>query len=108
MYVKKNAIGADGYVVVTYTNHLGEEKTATINESVLNGNYYEFLINETVVADGRCLLTCKFYTADGTEVVTVTESLESYVARGVSAYGWLKEVMNFSDSAYAYLHRNDK
>jgi len=108
MYVKKDAIGANGYVVVTYTNHLGQEKSATINTSTLNGSYYEFPVNEIVVADGRCLLTCKFYKADGTEVVTVTESLESHVARGKSTYSWLEQVMNFSDSAYAYLHRNDK
>ena len=65
-------------------------------------------MNEIVVADGRCLLTIEFYKADGTKVLTVQDSMESYTARNAADYPLAEKMLAFSDSAYKYLHRNDK
>ena len=57
-------------------------------------------------ADGGS--TIEFYKADGTKVITVQDSMESYTARKAAVYPLAEKMLAFSDSAYKYLHRNDK
>ncbi len=109
LYVLASAMGANGYAEISYTNFKGEEIQKTITEYTVNGGYYMFTPDFVVAADGRCLLTIQFYKADGTPVVTVTDSMESYVARAVDAdptkYSWMEYMMIYSDSAREYLNR---
>lgn len=108
MAVRADRIGADCYALVSYTDHTGAEKKDIRVEGKLNYSVYEFILNEIVVADGRCLLTIDFYKADGTKVLTVQDSMESYTARNAADYPLAEKMLAFSDSAYNYLHRNDK
>ena len=108
MAVRADRIGAGCYALVSYTDHTGEEKTNIRVEGILNYSVYEFFLDEIVVADGRCLLTIEFYKADGTKVLTVQDSMESYTARNAADYPLAEKMLAFSDSAYKYLHRNDK
>ena len=108
MAVRADRIGADCYALVSYIDHTGTEKSNIRVEGKKNYSVYEFFLNEIVVADGRCLLTIEFYKADGTKVLTVQDSMESYTARNAETYPLAEKMLAFSDSAYKYLHRNDK
>ena len=107
LYVLASAMGENGYAEISYTDFKGEEVTKTVTQYSTNGDYYVFTPDFVVAADGRCLLNIKFYKADGTEVVAVTDSMESYVARAVEKnpekYNWMQQMMIYSDSARAYL-----
>lgn len=95
---------------IEFTDHYGKQHTVTVPGSEFsdNGNCKVINVDEIVAADGRQNVTCTVYDADGTTVIaSVTDSLESYVARMYEDYPWLGEIMKFSDAAYAYLHRND-
>ncbi len=109
LYVLASAIGENGYAEISYTNFKGEEIRKIVTEYVANGNCYMFTPDFVVAADGRCLLTIQFYKADGTPVVKVTDSMESYVARAVEKdpvkYGWMEYMMIYSDSAREYLNK---
>ena len=105
MYV--TGIGEDGYGVIKYTNHLGEDIELTIQaaDCQLSGSYYVFVVEGFVTADGACSeVEAKFYDGNDQLVVEVVDSLESYVARGAATYPWLYEVMKFANSTYEYLH----
>ncbi len=108
MAVRGDRIGADCYALVSYTDHTGTPKSNIRVEGKKNYSVYEFELNEIVVADGRCLLTIEFYKADGTKVLTVQDSMESYTARNAADYPLAEKMLAFSDSAYNYLHRNDQ
>ena len=107
MAVRADRIGADCYAQVSYTDHTGNQKSNIRVEGKKNYSVYEFELNEIVVADGRCLLTIEFYKADGTKVLTVQDSMESYTARNAADYPLAVKMLAFSDSAYKYLHRMD-
>ena len=108
MAVRGSYFGEGCYALVSYTDHTGTEKSNIRLEGKKNNSVYEFVLNEIVVADGRCLLTIEFYKADGTKVLTVQDSMESYTARNAETYPLAEKMLAFSDSAYKYLHRNDK
>lgn len=108
MAVRGSYFGNGCYALVSYTDHTGTEKNNIRLEGKQNNSVYEFFLNEIVVADGRCLLTIEFYKADGTKVLTVQDSMESYTARNAADYPLAEKMLAFSDSAYKYLHRNDK
>jgi len=98
----------DMRAVITYTNHYNKEQTYEIPGSAfeLNNGTYVVYIDTLVVADGRQDVTCRIYDGD-TVVAEGTDSIESYVARGIGAnkndpLGEM--IMKFSDSAYAYFH----
>ncbi len=95
-----------GTADISFVDHYDVEQKVTINaaECETDGSYTLFKIDEIVVADGRCDVTCVFKNADGEEVVTVVDSMESYVARNGASYPWLYEIMKFSDAAYASFH----
>ena len=107
MAVRSDRISEDCYALVSYTDHTGAQKSNIRVEGKRNYSVYEFELNEIVVADGRCLLTIEFYKADGTKVLTVQDSMESYTARNAQTYPLAEKMLAFSDSAYTYLHRND-
>ncbi len=108
MAVRGSYFGNGCYALVSYTDHTGTEKNNIRLEGKINNSVYEFVLNEIVVADGRCLLTIEFYKADGTKVLTVQDSMESYTARNADIYPLAEKMLAFSDSAYNYLHRNDQ
>lgn len=106
MAVRADYFGDGCYALVSYIDHSGTEKTAMRLEGIKNNSIYEFVLNEIVVADGQCLLTIDFYKADGTKIMTVQDSMESYAARNATEYPLAEKMLAFSDSAYKYLHRN--
>jgi hypothetical protein len=98
------------YAMVKFTNHSGNPVEERIDEVSVNGNYRTVRVEQIVVADGRKPVTVELYDADTNELVgSAVDSMESYIARSATGkYEWMKKIMIFSDSAYAYLHRNDK
>ena len=99
-----NNITTDMKARVTFTDFRGVEHEVIIDgsEFIKNGSAYQINISETVVADGRCGITCEIL--DGETVVeSVTDSMESYVARVAADYPHLVEMLKFSDSASEYL-----
>lgn len=94
---------ADMTATVTFTNHNGNEITADLT-STESANGYCFKVNQLAVADMRALVTVTCYNADGTVYGTLTDSVESYVARTGLSKAINQAIMKFSDSAKAYLH----
>ena len=104
MYV--TGLGNEGYGIITYTDHTGEAKEITINaaDCKMSGSYYVFTIEEFVTADCACSeVYAEFYNGEGQLVVTVTDSMESYVARGAATYPWLYKMMKFVNSTLDYM-----
>ena len=95
-----------GSMEASFTNHNGQKVNVTVQaaDATTSGNFTIFVIDEIVVADGRQDITCTFKDASGNVVVTVVDSMESYVARMGGSNEWLYAIMKFSDSAYQYLH----
>jgi hypothetical protein len=87
---------------VSYTDHYGKEVTHEVPVTVENGMGV-VTIDTLVVADSRCPVTVKIY--DGEKLVAeATDSVESYVARMEGKDGLFRQLMRFSDSAYACFH----
>ena len=89
---------------------MGEEQSVRVDgeEFEYNNGAYVIYVDETVVADSRLDVTVSVY--DGDKVIAyATDSTESYVARQMKQKpdDLFVRIMKFSDSAYAYLHRND-
>ena len=105
MYVA--GLGNEGYGIIKYTDHTGEAKEITINaaDCKMSGSYYVFTIEEFVTADcARSEVYAEFYNGEGQLVVAVTDSMESYVARGAATYPWLYKMMKFVNSTLAYMN----
>ena len=105
MYVA--GLGNEGYGIIKYTDHTGEAKEITIKaaDCKMSGSYYVFTIEEFVTADcARSEVYAEFYNGEGQLVVTVTDSMESYVARGAATYPWLYKMMKFVNSTLAYMN----
>ncbi len=100
LYVLTSAI-EDGYAIIKK----GGQTIQTIqaSDASVSGNYTRFTVDQFVAKDGREQITCEFYDKDNQLVVTVADSLESYVARMGKENPWLYEVMKYSDAAKAYL-----
>ena len=94
------------YAVVTYTDHYGAEQEIQINGSDFTeeGSYCIVTIDSLVVADGGKNVTVTIYDASGTEITSVTDSIESYVARLTEEHALYSALMKFSDAAYNYFH----
>ena len=100
-------ISTDMYAEVSFTNHYGEEKSVRIegtNFYHYSGSIYKVAVNEVVVADVGQPVTCTIYDSLGNEVGTVTDSIESYIARMSSTDELYETIMKFANSAYVYLH----
>ena len=105
MYV--TGLGNEGYGIIKYTDHTGAAKESTINaaDCKMSGSYYVFTIEEFVTADCACSeVYAEFYNGEDQLVVTVTDSMESYVARGAATYPWLYKMMKFVNSTLAYMN----
>ena len=111
LYFPGSIVTSDMRAEITFTHHNKTQQTTVSiagSDFVKNGSYYVITVDEIVAADGRQPVTCKVINADEEVVAWVTLSLENYVASAVKQDSWLYEVMKYSDSAYNYLHRNDK
>ena len=93
--------------VISYQHHdEAEAKTYELTSDKFykyNDTTYGVIIPDIVVADARQPVTVTLYNADGSELIKVTDSMESYVARSGDS-GVYNAIMDFSDAAYAYLH----
>ena len=92
---------------VTFVNHAGR-KIDEVVELTIDGKFGIVNVNQIAVADGRTMVTVTVYNADGTVYGTVTDSMESYIAR-VSGNEPEKaelyeKIMMFCDSVYAFKH----
>ena len=72
-----------------------EVRNITITDTI---SYTGFEVGNTY----RAVAT--LYKADGTPVVKVTDSMESYVARGAATHTWLYKMMKFVNSTLAYMN----
>ncbi len=90
---------------IEYTNHRGVLVSETVTPENVNGTVM-VVIDQIVVADGRQDVTVTVYNTDGSVYGSATDSMESYLSR-VGSDDLYNAIMIFSDSAYAYLHRND-
>ncbi len=102
---------AKGYkVVLSYTPHTKNAAVKTYEFSA-TGKSLVVTLDEMVVADARQMIDITILDANGNELATFQDSIEEYLARQAakgSGSAAFEAVMIFSDSAYAYLHRNDK
>lgn len=96
------------YAVIEYIPYNGTKtvtKTIQASECVKSNSYYKFKIDGFVTADGaHTVVTAKFYVNGNDEpVVTVTDSMASYVARQGATLTWLYTMQKYANSAYAAL-----
>ena len=113
LQVAFQAAYAEGmYAVASFTNHYGdvEEQKLTVTE---NGNFVIVRVEGMAIADYRALVTCKLYSADGTELGCVIDSMESYVARKADSLNRNgadlgDAIMKLGASSYAYFHSEEK
>ena len=84
-FVFKNTDLADGmYATLTYTDHYGNEHTETFTRSEFtryNSSMSKVTPQELAVADGKTVITCTVYNADGTVFSVSKDSVESNILR---------------------------
>ena len=99
-------ITTDMYAIVTFTDYRGRAQEIRIDGSAFekyNSTTYRIYISAAVVADVSQSITCKVYSANGTEVITsCVDSIESVVARSTddTVYSTL---MKFAYATRTYL-----
>jgi hypothetical protein len=98
-------VADDMTIVATYTDHLGAKHTVDTYQA--SGNLKILTFDQMVVADARQVITVTISDKDGNVVGTCNESIADYLARQANASDLFKAIAAFSDSAYAYLHKND-
>ena len=107
---KWSAISEVSYAIVTHTKHDGSDPVETRVEKSeflkYNNTYYYVPVETLVVADGDEIVTCVLYKADGTEVTTVVDSMNSYLSRAIAKDGHAlySTLLRFTRSAYTFLH----
>ncbi len=101
------------YAKVRLVNHRGAwvEETITGDKfGTAEGNYY-ITVESMRVADARSTIYVTIYNADGSVYTKCEDSIEDYLARNIeknpAETAAMQAFIKFSDSAYAYLHRND-
>ena len=88
--------------VVTFTNHYDKLVEQEVNVDV-SGSYVTVSVEEMAIADFGTMVTCTLYSANGTELGAVTDSVESYSARmGLGNLG--DTIAKLGASAYAFFH----
>ncbi len=95
-------IDTDCYAVYTYTKHTGVEVEETAPVVAVGGSIYGVFVEDLDAADGRALVTVTVYNADGEEVASAADSVESYVARNGGTIN--EAIMKYCDAANAALH----
>ena len=108
----------DTYAIIAFTDFRGDYQEVRIEGedfAAYTANAKKICITAAKAADGRCLITCTVYNADGSVLGTGVDSVESYVARGressslTDAQKDLNEAtMKFADSAANYLIHGNK
>lgn len=103
-------LGTDMHAEVTYTDHYGNEEKLTVegkNFAVRSsGKLHGVNVTSLAVADGKQLVTCVVYDADGNEVARAVDSVESYIARMANGTEPVYEmIMKFVTSAIAYFEK---
>lgn len=100
-------ITADMTAKVELTNHRGEMISKTVSPVSVGSGRLGIAVDQIVVADCRQATTVTVYNADGSIYATVTDSLESYIARMSDSDVLFEAIMKFADSSHAYLHESD-
>lgn len=90
----------------SFTNHYGRLLTGTLTPDSVTKGVAVFTLDQVVVADARRPVTVTVRGSDGSEFGTVTDSIESYLARSGDGSTLYEAILKFSDSAYAYFHPN--
>lgn len=96
-----------------FINHYGDKVEVSDRKFIIdyeNKGLDVLSIDELVVADARCPVTITIRDAVGNEIGKTIISIENYLAllKEQKDTGVEEALMKFSDSAYAYLHRNDQ
>jgi hypothetical protein len=104
MYFKNITI--DMYAVIRFTDHKGNAHQVRVegSEFVKNGANYGVVVDELVVADGDQLVTVTVYNANGKEVASASDTVNSYAVRMMGSDALFEAVAKFTTSAYAYFH----
>ena len=108
--------GEGMYAKITYTNHYGNEKVLEHVALQKSGNAAILTLDVTglSVADARKVITITVYNGDGSEYLTMSDSIESYCARMLNNPEYADKAyifeafMKFADSTYAFLHKDEK
>jgi hypothetical protein len=106
-----NNINPDMYAIVSFTDHYGKAHETRIEGSkfyALNSTTYGVMVDELVVADGNQLVTVTVYDANGNEVASGVDSINSYAARQLGKDPLYEMVMKFTNSAYAFFRSLEK
>lgn len=97
------------YAQIEYTGHYGKKVSyrAEYTDFVKNNSTYKLSVDGLAVSDGNTLVTCTVYNADGSQYASVTDSVNSYLARFKTEHPWMEYVVRFISSTYNYLHATD-
>ena len=101
-------LSTDMHAEITYTDHYGNEEKLTVEGKdfyARNGGIYGIDVTGMAVADGKQLVTCVVYDAEGNEVARAADSIEGYLARMGEADPIYKMVMKFVVSAIAHFEK---
>ena len=101
-------LSTDMHAEITYTDHNGNEEKLTVEGKdfyVRNGGIYGIDVTGMAVADGKQLITCVVYDAEGNEVARAVDSIEGYLARMGEADPVYEMVMKFVVSAIAHFEK---
>ena len=91
---------------VTYTDHYGAAHTVTVEGKDFvkyTDTMYAVKIDGLVVADARQTVSVVIK-LNGTTMIEVTDSIESYVARSYADGPVFIPVLRFADAAFNYFH----
>ena len=93
------------YAVYSYTNYSGKTQSVTVKgEDFIQVNgMYGVELNKLVYADARQTVTVQIFSADGTLLSIVNDSIESYVNRSGADTPLYDALIKFADSAKVYL-----
>lgn len=102
-----NNISEGMYVIATYKDHYGNDKTVRQSEFISYNGYKGFRVSGMAVADANQTVTCTLYSSTGTVLSVVTDSINSYCARAIEGSQddtLYENLLKFAQSAYNSLH----
>ncbi len=106
-----SAVGTDYsqlYAIATYTDHYGNYKRVRIEGSdfiAYSSSLCQVSVTGMAVADFRSLVKCTVYNADGDEVGSASDSVESYAKRNAASLGDVASaIVKFCSASYTYFH----
>ena len=111
--INNSKLNKVAYAVVRHTKHNDESQIVETKVEKAEFGYYTASISFVSVntlsgADGDQEVTCTFYDANGNEVTTVVESMNSNLSRSITAAGknldLAQKLLRLTNSAYAYFH----